>query len=127
MSTRGGSGRERAGQAGGTSSWRLAPMARAIAVLVAAGGMIGGAHAQRAFSAGWMAQKNLNQSTAVQTGRLANGMAASALTSPQAQQQRANEQLGRSINNLNLAARWAWKSAPAAVPTRPTQRCRASP
>ncbi|WP_447774140.1 filamentous haemagglutinin family protein [Variovorax boronicumulans] len=105
MSTRGGSGRERAGQAGGTSSWRLAPMARAIAVLVAAGGMIGGAHAQRAFSAGWMAQKNLNQSTAVQTGRLANGMAASALTSPQAQQQRANEQLGRSINNLNLAAR----------------------
>ncbi|MGJ7583357.1 filamentous hemagglutinin N-terminal domain-containing protein, partial [Variovorax sp. RHLX14] len=69
-----------------------------------AGGMVGSAHAQRAFSAGWMAQKNLAQSNAMQTGRLPNGMPASTLTSPQAQQQQANAQLQRSINNLNLAA-----------------------
>ncbi|MGJ7542490.1 filamentous haemagglutinin family protein [Variovorax sp. LT1R16] len=104
MSTHRGSGKEQAGQPRGMS-WRLAPMARAIAVLMAAGGVVGGAHAQRAFSAGWMAQKNLIQNNAMQTGRLANGMPASMLTSPQGQQQRANEQLNRSISNLNLAAR----------------------
>ncbi|MGJ7543782.1 filamentous haemagglutinin family protein [Variovorax sp. LT1R16] len=85
--------------------FRMAPIARAIAITLAAGGVIGTAHAQRAFSAGWMAQKNLVQNNVMQTGRLANGMPASSLTSPLGQQQKANEQLQRSIGNLNLAAR----------------------
>ncbi|WP_296792187.1 hypothetical protein [Variovorax sp.] len=71
---------------------------------LAAGGMVGVAQAQRAFSPAWMAQKNIAQSTAAATGRLPNGMPAARLTSPQAQQQRAGEQLQRSIGNLNLAA-----------------------
>ena len=79
----------------------LKPVTAAITVLLVAGG----AHAQRAFSPAWMAQKNLTQSTAVATGRLPNGMPASSLTSPLGQQQKANEQLQRSIGNLNLAAR----------------------
>jgi filamentous hemagglutinin family protein len=83
---------------------RRAPIARAIAMALAAGGLFGTAHAQRAFSAGWMAQKNMAQNTAIATGRLPNGMPASSLTSTQAQQQQANAQLQRSIGNLNLAA-----------------------
>jgi len=105
MNTHGRASRNRYSKGGGTQGFTLLPVARAIALVLAAGSVIGSAQAQRAFSAGWMAQKNLNQSNAAQTGRLANGMPASALAGPQAQQQRANEQLSRSINNLNLAAR----------------------
>jgi hypothetical protein len=76
-----------------------------MALALAAGGMAGAAHAQHAFSSAWFANKGAMQNTATATGRLPNGMPASSLTSPQAQQQRANEQLSRSINNLNLAAR----------------------
>jgi filamentous hemagglutinin family protein len=83
----------------------MAPLARAIAMTLAAGGVLGSAHAQRAFSAAWMAQKNVAQSTAAATGRLPNGQLASTVTNPVAQQQKANEQLQRSISNLNLAAR----------------------
>lgn len=84
---------------------RLTPLVHAIALMLAAGAAASGAHAQQAFSGAWMAQKNMAQNAAIATGRLPNGMPASALTSPQAQQQRANEQLQRSIGNLNLAAR----------------------
>ncbi|WP_296791069.1 filamentous haemagglutinin family protein [Variovorax sp.] len=76
-----------------------------MALALAAGGMAGAAHAQHAFSSAWFANKGAMQNTATATGRLPNGMPASSLTSPQAQQQRANEHLSRSINNLNLAAR----------------------
>ncbi|MGJ7573605.1 filamentous hemagglutinin family protein [Variovorax sp. RB2P76] len=72
--------------------------------MVATGGVIGHAHAQRAFSPAWYANKGAIQSTASATGMLPNGTPASTLTSPQAQQQRANEQLQRSVNNLNVAA-----------------------
>jgi len=85
--------------------FRMAPIARAIALTLAAGGVIGHAQAQRAFSPAWMTQKNLTQATAAATGRLPNGMPASSLTSPLGQQQKANEQLQRSISNLNMAAR----------------------
>ncbi|KPU99884.1 hypothetical protein APR52_02575 [Variovorax paradoxus] len=88
-----------------TPQTRLRPLVHAIALMLAAGAAVPAAHAQRAFSAGWMAQKNMAQGTALATGRLPNGMPASALVSPQAQQQRAGEQLQRSIGNLNLAAR----------------------
>ncbi len=68
---------------------RLRPLVHAIALMLAAGATVPAAHAQRAFSGAWMAQKNMAQSTALATGRLPNGMPASALVSPQAQQQRA--------------------------------------
>ena len=63
------------------------------------------AHAQRAFSSAWMAQKNMVQEVAATTGRLPNGQPVASLTNPLAQQQRANEQLQRSLDNLNVAAR----------------------
>ncbi|WP_435438714.1 filamentous haemagglutinin family protein [Variovorax sp. RB2P76] len=84
---------------------RFTPLVHAILAMLAATAAVEGAHAQRAFSAAWMAQKNMAQDAAVATGRLPNGMPASTLTSPQAQQQRATEQLQRSIGNLNIAAR----------------------
>ncbi|SEK14760.1 MULTISPECIES: filamentous haemagglutinin family protein [unclassified Variovorax] len=84
---------------------RLTPLVHAIALMLATGAAVQGAHAQQAFSPAWMAQKSMAQSTAAATGRLPNGMPASMLTSPQAQQQRAGEQLQRSIGNLNIAAR----------------------
>ncbi|WP_429614630.1 filamentous haemagglutinin family protein [Variovorax sp. W2I14] len=92
-------------------------MARAIALTLAAGGVVGHAQAQRAFSPAWFADKGAIQHTASQTGRLPNGMPASSLTSPLGQQQKANEQLQRSISNLNLAARGiaAQQSAQAAA------------
>ncbi|MGQ3122373.1 filamentous haemagglutinin family protein [Variovorax sp.] len=89
-----------------TRNFRISPLAQAMALALAgaASAVAPPAHAQRAFSAGWMAQKNMAQNIAIATGRLPNGTPASNLTSPQAQQQRASEQLQRSIGNLNLAA-----------------------
>ncbi|WP_185546020.1 filamentous haemagglutinin family protein [Variovorax sp. KBW07] len=84
---------------------RLTPLVRAVALLLAGGAAFDGAQAQQAFSGAWMAQKNMAQSTALATGRLPNGMPASLLSGPQAQQQRASEELRQSIGNLNLAAR----------------------
>src|SRR5688500_10725877 len=93
------------GQGGSLQRKRLNPMMRAVTAMLTLGaafGVTGNAHAQRAFSAAWMAQKNVVQSTAAATGRLPNGQLASTVTNPVAQQQRANEQLQRSIGNLNL-------------------------
>ncbi|MGJ7545335.1 filamentous hemagglutinin N-terminal domain-containing protein, partial [Variovorax sp. LT1R16] len=84
---------------------RMKPLVRALTVMLAAGGAMHAAHAQRAFSPAWMAQKNVTQNTVAATGRLANGQPVSMLTNPQAQQQQANAQLARSIDNLHLAAR----------------------
>ncbi|MGF6346867.1 filamentous haemagglutinin family protein [Variovorax sp. W2I14] len=83
----------------------MAPIARAIAIALAAGGMISHAQAQRAFSPAWFANKGSIQNTVSQTGRLPNGLPAASLTSPLGQQQQAKEQLQRSISNLNMAAR----------------------
>jgi filamentous hemagglutinin family protein len=83
----------------------LQPLARAIALMLAVGGAAAPAQAQqRAFSAGWMAQKNIAQGHAAATGRLPNGLPASTLNNPAAQQQQSREQLDRSLGNLNLAA-----------------------
>ncbi|MBN9408188.1 filamentous haemagglutinin family protein [Variovorax sp.] len=84
--------------------FRMAPIARAIAMTLAAGGVINVAQAQQAFSPAWFAAKGAVQQTAAQTGKLPNGMPVSSLHSPDGQRQRANEQLQRSINNLGLAA-----------------------
>jgi filamentous hemagglutinin family protein len=85
-------------------NFRMAPITRAIALTLAAGGVIGQAQAQQAFSSAWYANKGVVQNTAQATGYLPNGTAASTLTSTAGQKQRANEQLQRSISNLNLAA-----------------------
>lgn len=131
MSTRGHSGaatgpgnREQGGR-----EFRLAPIARAIALTLAAGGVIGDAQAQRAFSADWFAAKGAAQSAAAATGKLPNGMPVSQLASPQEQQQRANAQLQRSIDNLNMAARSiaAQQSAQAAAREAALREGSASP
>lgn len=87
-----------------TEKWpfRMVPMARAIALALAAGGMVGAAHAQRAFSPAWFANKGAVQNTAAQTGKLPNGMPASSLGSHAAP---INANAARSIGNLTLAAR----------------------
>ncbi|NMG33633.1 filamentous hemagglutinin N-terminal domain-containing protein [Azoarcus sp. TTM-91] len=84
-------------------SLRLSPLASAVALALAAGGM-GQAYAQQAFSPAWFANKGAIQSNAAATGRLPNGAPASTLTNPLAQQQRARDELKTSIGNLGLAA-----------------------
>ncbi|WP_219214284.1 two-partner secretion domain-containing protein [Variovorax boronicumulans] len=85
-------------------TFRRAPVAHAVVIAWAAAGLAGQAQAQRAFSAAWMAQKNITQSTAAATGYLPNGMPVSRLTNPQQQRQQADAQLQQSVQNLNLAA-----------------------
>ncbi|WP_412180508.1 filamentous hemagglutinin N-terminal domain-containing protein, partial [Variovorax paradoxus] len=82
----------------------MAPIARAIAVTLVANGALADAQAQRAFSGAWFANKTTVQGAAAATGRLPNGMPASMLTNP-AGQQRASDELRRSIGNLDMAAR----------------------
>src|SRR5687768_9733200 len=85
-------------------SFKLAPIARAMALMLVAGGMAGHAQAQHAFSGAWFNAKGSAQSTAALTGYLPNGQPASSLTNPVARQKADNPQWQRSINNLNLAA-----------------------
>ncbi|WP_168735268.1 filamentous haemagglutinin family protein [Pseudothauera rhizosphaerae] len=82
----------------------MAPVARAIALAMMAGGAVGHAHAQQAFSPAWFAAKGANQATATATGLLPNGNPVSSLTSPQGQSNAARERLQTSIANLNTAA-----------------------
>ncbi|QYG09934.1 filamentous hemagglutinin family protein [Janthinobacterium sp. PAMC25594] len=63
------------------------------------------ARAQQAFSGGWFAAKGAAQNTASTSGRLPNGQPLPLGSRPEGQQQQANQQLQRSLNNLNLAAR----------------------
>jgi filamentous hemagglutinin family protein len=89
--------------------FKLAPVARAFAFTLAAGGMIGSAHAVQPFSPAWFANKSAIQATAAITGLMPNGTPVSSL-SPQGQQQAANAQLQKSIDNLAQAARGiAWQ------------------
>ena len=117
MNTRGRSGRENQTIRKQDRVFRLAPLARAIALTLVAGVVTLPAHAQRTFSPAWFADKGAVRDTASQTGRLPGGQPASSLTNPLGQQQKANEQLQRSISNLNLAARGiaAQQSAQAAA------------
>ena len=117
MNTRGRSGRENQTIRKQDRVFRLAPLARAIALTLVAGAVTLPAHAQRTFSPAWFADKGALRDTASQAGRLPGGQPASNLANPLGQQQKANEQLQRSINNLNLAARGiaAQQSAQAAA------------
>ena len=105
MSTRGRSGNHRQPAYTAESSFRMAPIARAVALVLAAGGVMNGAQAQTAFSSGWFAAKGAVQNAAGSTGKLPNGMPLVPTASQRDQQQQANAQLQRSINNLNVAAR----------------------
>ncbi|KAF1047990.1 MAG: Heme/hemopexin-binding protein [Herbaspirillum frisingense] len=89
-------------------AWQRRPVARAVAMLLAAGAAgsaTPGAQAQQAFSSAWFASKGATQNSAAATGYLPNGTPAALLTNPSQQQQQANAQLQRSINNLSALAR----------------------
>ncbi|MFS1286441.1 filamentous hemagglutinin family protein [Pseudomonas piscis] len=88
---------------------RLKPLAQAIALLL----MAGGANAAPAFSSGWFADKGASQAaTAARTGSQMPGM-----PPPLSQQVRVNQQLQRSLGNLNstVAAIAAQQAAQAAA------------
>ena len=85
------------------AAMRLTPLAYAVAVLLAAGGTLQQAQAQQAFSGAWFAGKGATQATAVQTGRQPGGVPLAGR--PAAPGAQTGEQLQRSLNNLNLAAR----------------------
>ncbi|MFJ3047946.1 filamentous hemagglutinin family protein [Herbaspirillum chlorophenolicum] len=87
-----------------SGAFRSAPLAHAVALILATGAWHS-AHAQQAFSSAWFAAKGAAQSSAASTGYLPNGMPASSLTNPALQQQQANQQLQTSLNNLAIMAR----------------------
>ncbi|WP_445178564.1 filamentous haemagglutinin family protein [Pseudomonas sp. McL0111] len=89
--------------------WLLKPLAQAVALCLVAGS----AHAQTAFSSGWFAAKGAAQQTAASRPG-AGGLPG--MTPPLAQQQKANQQLQRSIQTLNntVAAIAAQQAAQAA-------------
>jgi filamentous hemagglutinin family protein len=84
---------------------RLTPLAYALTTMLMAGAFSTPARAQQAFSGGWFAAKGAAQNTAATSGRLPNGQPLPLGSRPEGQQQQANQQLQRSLNNLNLAAR----------------------
>lgn len=81
----------------------LAPLTRAIAVLITMSGALNAAQAQQAFSSAWFGAKSAVQASVAATGRLPNGQPVSSLNSPLAQQQQAAAQLQRSLGNLGAA------------------------
>ncbi|MDN2676610.1 filamentous haemagglutinin family protein [Janthinobacterium sp. SUN033] len=87
------------------SRLRLTPLAYALTTMLMAGAFATPARAQQAFSGGWFAAKGAAQNTAATSGRLPNGQPLPLGSRPEGQQQQANQQLQRSLNNLNLAAR----------------------
>ncbi|MGK5011372.1 filamentous haemagglutinin family protein [Janthinobacterium sp. MDB2-8] len=87
------------------SRLRLTPLAYALTTMLMAGAFTTPARAQQAFSGGWFAAKGAAQNTAASSGRLPNGQPLPLGSRPEGQQQQANQQLQRSINNLNLTAR----------------------
>ncbi len=82
---------------------QVQPLAQAIALLLMAGGMVGGVSAQQAFSPAWFANKGAQQQTAAQSGRLPSGMPSNLLRTD-AQAQKARETLQTSLDNLGTAA-----------------------
>jgi filamentous hemagglutinin family protein len=89
--------------------WLLKPLAQAVALCLVAGS----AHAQTAFSSGWFAAKGAAQQAAAARPSV-GGLPG--MTPPLAQQQKANQQLQRSIQTLNntVAAIAAQQAAQAA-------------
>lgn len=84
--------------------FKPAPIAHAV-LLLAAATAVQGARAQQAFSPAWFASKGATQNSAAATGYLPNGTPAAWLSNPAQQQQQANAQLQRSLDNLGMLAR----------------------
>lgn len=82
---------------------QVRPLAQAIAVMLFAGGVVASATAQQAFSPAWFANKGVQQQSAVQSGRLPNGMPSN-LARTDAQAQKARDTLKTSLDNLTTAA-----------------------
>jgi filamentous hemagglutinin family protein len=112
MNTRGRSGRDdRTARVEETNftNLKLAPIARAFAFTLAAGGMIGSAHAVQPFSPAWFANKSAIQNTVAATGMLPNGTPVSSLN-PNSQVAQAAAQTRKSIADLGQAAQGiAWQ------------------
>ena len=87
------------------SRLRLTPLAYALTTMLMAGAFATPARAQQAFSGAWFAAKGAAQNTAGMSGRLPNGQPLPLGSRPEGQQQQADQQLQRSLYNLNLAAR----------------------
>jgi filamentous hemagglutinin family protein len=81
--------------------FRLAPVAGAIAVMLATSGMASSASAQQVFSRAWYGKQQQQMQQMRATGVLPNGQP---VTAPQQQQQLAQDKLKDSIHNLNRAA-----------------------
>ncbi|MDC8757657.1 filamentous haemagglutinin family protein [Janthinobacterium fluminis] len=105
MNTCGRSGKQRSSIQALDGPFRLAPLAQAVALMLVAGGAMVDVRAQQAFSGAWFAAKGAVQNAAGASGRLPGGQPLPGQAGPLAQQQKAGEQLQRSLNNLNLAAR----------------------
>ncbi len=106
MSTRARGGRDSQTNQAREDGFRLAPMARAIALTLAAGYVVAPAYAQaqaRPFGSGWMAAKGAVQAHVANTGTLPNGMLAG-VNSAARQQQQSRQQLNRSVANLGRTA-----------------------
>ncbi|UXH77419.1 filamentous haemagglutinin family protein [Roseateles amylovorans] len=80
-----------------------APLARAVALMVAMGGGVGAVQAQAAFSPAWFASKGATQSATAQSGRLPNGKPAAQAATTQ-QTDAARQKLQQSMANLGLTA-----------------------
>ncbi|WP_432241015.1 filamentous haemagglutinin family protein [Herbaspirillum robiniae] len=89
---------------GSAPAFQLAPIAGAAAIFIGLS-VAQPVLAQQAFSPAWFASKGAAQSSAAATGYLPNGVRAATVINPTQQQQAANAQLQRSINNLSLLAR----------------------
>jgi filamentous hemagglutinin family protein len=121
MNTRGRSGRDdrtACVEATNFTHFKLAPIARAIALTLAAGGMIGNAYAVQPFSPAWFANKGAIQNTVAATGLLPNGQPVSSLN-PNSQVSQAAAQTQKSIADLGLAARRIALLQQAAHPAAP--------
>jgi filamentous hemagglutinin family protein len=105
MNGHGRRGRDRQATKTEQRGFRRAPIAHAVALVLAAGGAMGQAHAAPAFSPAWFAAKAAIQNTAAATGLLPNGQPVSSLTPGQRQAQQASQQVQKSIADLSWAAR----------------------
>jgi filamentous hemagglutinin family protein len=81
--------------------FQLAPIASAIAMVVATGSVTSDAHAQQVFSRAWYGKQQQQMQQMRATGVLPNGQP---ITNPQQQQQQSRDQLQRSWGNVNRAA-----------------------
>ena len=82
----------------------LAPVAQAVALVLAAGGVAGQAHAQKAFGGAWFAAKGAAQQAAMQARQSGAAAALANRNSPSAQSNAARQKLQTSIGNLNRTA-----------------------